>query len=200
MKLLHLVRHGEAEGNAGRAVGHLDLPLSDLGARRIEALAETWQGPPPDRLVASDLRRAADSAAILSGRLGAPLVTDPRLRELSFGVWEGCTWDEIYRRDPSHFAAWGERWWEVAPPGGETFDDLTRRVLAWFRELGGEVIVAVAHGGSFRALLTGLLKVPREQVFDVRLDCARVSALSFESTGTKLVSINQSRFSHRLRG
>ncbi len=181
---LYLVRHGEAEGSEGRAVGHLDLPLSDLGARNMEALAASWQRPSPIRLFASDLRRATDSARILAKRFGIeppdPII-DARLREVSFGEWEGRAWDEVYESDRQRYDAWSERWWDLAPPGGESFADLAVRVLAWFQDIRdwgeGEDVIAVAHGGSIRALLVELLAIPRERAFDLQLSPARVSAV-----------------------
>jgi alpha-ribazole phosphatase len=195
MKRLYLVRHGAVEGGEGRAVGHVDLPISSAGRGAMEALAASWRGPAPDRLFASDLRRATESARILSARLGIAPEVDPRLRELSFGDWDGLSWDEIHRRDSRRMADWGERWWELSPPGGETFDDLSRRVLAWFHELeGAGVVVAVAHGGSLRALLAALLDLPRGEIFELRLDCSRVSALHREGGNWVPLSINQPRF------
>ena len=189
---LYLVRHGEAEGSEGRAVGQLDLPLSDLGTRNLEALAASWQGPPPVRLFASDLRRATDSAHILATRLGIDPVIDARLREVSFGDWEGRAWDEIYESDRQRYDAWSERWWDLAPPGGESFADLARRALAWYRDLGdGKDTIAVAHGGSIRALLVELLAIPRERAFDLQLSPARVSAVEIEDRGCELIFLDQ---------
>jgi alpha-ribazole phosphatase len=194
VRRLYLVRHGEAEGSEGRAVGHLDLPLSQEGAARIEALAGSWTGPPPGRLYTSDLRRAADSARILAARLGCSPVPDIRLREISFGEWEGRSWDEIHERDAGRLALWGERWQEIAPPGGETFGDLTSRILAWYQEIEDETVVAVAHGGSLRALLTALLDLRPERAFEIRLDCARVSGVAIFPDRRELLFLNQDRF------
>jgi broad specificity phosphatase PhoE len=189
---LYLVRHGEAEGSAGRAVGQLDLPLSDLGTRNIEALAASWQGPTPVRLFASDLRRATDSARILAARLGFEPVIDARLREVSFGDWEGRAWDEVYESDRQRYDAWTEHWWDVAPPGGESFADLARRTLAWFRDLEkGEDVITVAHGGSIRALLVELLAIPRERAFDLQLSPARVSAVEVKDGRCELLVLDQ---------
>jgi len=191
---LYLVRHGEAEGSAGRAVGHLDLPLSAAGARDIETLAATWQGPAP-RIFTSDLRRAVESARILGVRLGVEPVVDARLREVSFGDWDGQLWDEVHQRDRDRLEAWGGRWWELAPPGGETFTDLSRRVLAWLRELPEEeAVMAVAHGGSIRALLAELLAMSRERVFDLHLAPARVSAVEVAGGGCELLFLDRDRF------
>ncbi len=195
---LYLVRHGEAEGSEGRAVGHLDLPLSDLGARNMEALASSWQGASPVRLFASDLRRAADSARILARRFGTEPVLDARLREVSFGDWEGRSWDEVYETDRQRYDAWSERWWDVAPPGGESFADLARRALAWFRDLGdGDDVIAVAHGGSIRALLVELLAIPRERAFDLQLSPARVSAVEIKDGRCEALFLDEKRFPAR---
>jgi alpha-ribazole phosphatase len=194
---IYLVRHGEAEGSEGLAVGHLDLPLSTLGARNVEALAASWQGPPPDRIFASDLRRAAESARIFAARFGKSPVTDPRLREVSFGEWDGRSWDEIYERDRQRYDAWTERWWDLAPPGGESFADLSRRVLAWYRELREEeTVLAVAHGGSIRALLAGLRVIPRERAFEVDLNPARISAVEVTAGVSRLLFLDQDRGWH----
>jgi broad specificity phosphatase PhoE len=189
---LYLVRHGEAEGSAGRAVGQLDLPLSDLGTRNVEALAASWPGPGPVRLFASDLQRATGSARILAARLGIAPISDARLREVSFGDWEGRSWDEVYESDRQRYDAWTERWWEVAPPGGESFADLAVRVHAWFQALGnGEDVVAVAHGGSIRALLAELLAIPRERAFDLQLSPARVSAVEIQEGRCELLFVDR---------
>jgi broad specificity phosphatase PhoE len=192
---IYLVRHGEAEGSAGRAVGHLDLPLSAAGARDVEALAAAWQGPAPGRIFTSDLRRAVESARILGARFGAEPAVDARLREVSFGEWDGRAWDDVYERDRERFEAWSGRWWELAPPGGESFADLSRRVLAWYRELAGEeIILAVAHGCSIRALLAELLAIPRERAFDLELAPARVSAIEVAGGTCELLFLDQDRF------
>lgn len=189
---LYLVRHGEAEGSEGRAVGHLDLPLSDLGARNIEVLAASWRGPLPSRLFASDLRRATGSARILAQQFGIEPVLDARLREVSFGDWEGRAWDEVYETDRRRYDAWSERWWDLAPPGGESFADLAARVLAWYQDLtDGEDVIVVAHGGSIRALLVELLAIPRERAFDLQLSPARVSAVEIDDRGCKSLFLDR---------
>ncbi len=192
---LYFVRHGEAEGSEGLAVGQLDLPLSALGARNMEALAASWHGPSPVRLFASDLRRATDSARILARSFGVeppdPIV-DARLREVSFGDWEGRAWDEIYESDRRRYDAWSKRWWDLAPPGGESFVDLAVRVRAWYQDLGdGEEVIAMAHGGSIRALLVELLAIPRERVFELQLSPARVSAVEIKGGGCELIFLDQ---------
>jgi len=197
VRRLVLVRHGKAVASRSRVVGHLDRPLSQAGARAVADLAASWRGPIPDLLVASDLRRAADSARLLADHLGVAAQIDPRLRELSFGQWEGMTWEQVHRRDASLLAAWSQRWWDVAPPAGETFEELSRRVLAWFadcRRRGADVVVAVVHGGSLRALLSGLVGVPRGKLFELRLDFSRVTSIEVGARSCRLAFLNHERF------
>jgi broad specificity phosphatase PhoE len=187
VRRLYLVRHGAAERAAGRAVGHLDLGLSDAGRQAIRSLAATWQGPPPDRLFTSDLARSAASAALLAAAWGVEPRTDARLRELSFGEWEGRQWHEVQREDGERLAAWGARWWGAATPGGESYATLSRRVLRWYAEAlpagSPGVTVAVGHAGPWRALVAELLGRGRHEVWSWRLEPAWVVALELPAAG-----------------
>lgn len=180
---LYLVRHGAAAGGAGRAVGHTDLPLSAEGRRAVERLAATWQGPPPDRLLTSPLARAAATASLLAAAWGLqPAPPEPRLTEMSFGAWDGRPWEEIHASDGARLAAWADRWWQAPTPDGEGFADLVRRVGEWWDEwlaaaAVSEVTVAVTHAGPIRALLAGRLAVPREEIWDLSVGPARVTAV-----------------------
>lgn len=178
---LHLVRHGAAAGVGGRAVGHTDPPLAEAGRVAVEALAATWRGPAPGLLLASDLARAAGSAAVLAAAWRIDAVTDPRLRELDFGAWDGRPWEEIHHADGERLARWGARWWEVATPGGEGWADLAERTLGWYRGwLAAEPpadTVVVTHGGPLRALLAHLLGLGRDRVWQIAPGHARVTSL-----------------------
>jgi alpha-ribazole phosphatase len=182
MRLL-LVRHGVADGQEGRAVGQLDLPLSERGRAAIGALLASDPGR-PDRLVSSDLVRARGSAQILAAHWGVEIVTEPRLRELGFGEWEGRTWQELERSDATRLERWMRDWTTERPPGGESFSDVVARVSSWLREWregaasSTGTTVVVAHAGSIRAILCELLGVPLGRAFEFEVDCARVTALA----------------------
>lgn len=205
VRRLYLVRHGAAQGAAGRAIGHSDPPLSPRGRLAVERLAATWQGPPPDRVLTSPLARAAATASLLALSWGvAPARLEPLLAEMSFGAWDGLRWDEVHAADGERFAAWAERWWQAAAPDGEGFADLARRVGEWWDAWREEAVdraplgeaaaeagaagregpagpqrstVVVTHAGPIRALLTGRLGVPREGIWDLSIGLARVTAI-----------------------
>lgn len=155
MKRLVLVRHGESVWNAeGRIQGQRCAGLSEVGHAQAEVTANALADSYPDALlVASDLQRTMETALPLSKALGREIVQDVRLRERSFGTWEGRMRHEVVAGD-------GERWERfltgedavVEEVGGETAAQLGDRVEPLFRELlrstpDGQVTVAVTHGG-----------------------------------------------------
>lgn len=187
---LYLVRHGAADGAAGRCIGHHDLALSVAGRADVAHLAARWPAPHPPCIVASDLQRAHASAAVLADGWGAATVAvDARLREMDFGAWEGRTWNDLQRDDAEALGAWMARWDEARVPNGEGFPDVIARAAAWLDDgiratvaAGASDLVAVAHAGSIRALLVHALGVPRHLAFRLRVDHARVSALGVRGT------------------
>jgi broad specificity phosphatase PhoE len=158
---LLLVRHGETDWNRdARWQGHSDTPLNELGRGQARELAESLDGV--DAIYSSDLARARETAEILGERLGVEVRLDERLRERSFGAWEGLTMDEIERR----FREAHDRWRSGEGFGAEdaeSFKEFAARVLSFIEDvLGGhpeETVLVVAHGGSIRvmhALASGL--------------------------------------------
>lgn len=171
---LILLRHGQTEYNAAdRMQGQLDTDLSELG--RMQALAAAAELAPrkPLRIVSSDLRRAADTAAALADATGVPAATDARLRETHLGDWQGLTHTEVDAIAPGARAAWRANA-TVAPPGGESRVDVARRSLPLVHELAENVaqwgvdvserpVVLVAHGGLIAALTAALLELPTDR-------------------------------------
>lgn len=154
MTRLIVWRHGNTDWNAtGRVQGQTDVPLNDLGREQARAAAPLLAALRPDAIVASDLRRAADTAAALAALTGLPVRTDQRLRERYFGLWQGLLLTEAAERHPDEYARW--RAGDPDPGAGiETLDDLGKRMGAAFQEAadavpGGTVVIAT-HGGGAR--------------------------------------------------
>jgi probable phosphoglycerate mutase len=167
---IFLVRHGETDWNlAGRLQGSHDIPLNDLGreqAAQTARVIERLSGDPlPLGYVASPLGRAAQTMAILRSELGLPpdsFRRDDRLKEVSFGRWEGSTWPDLRRRDPVSVAARDADPWNYVPPGGESYAMLMTRVLAAISDIAQDTVV-VTHGGVVRVLLHALAGMPEAQ-------------------------------------
>ena len=190
MHLLYLVRHGHTElSDSGEIAGFTDVSLSDKGRQEVSRLAESMPNAAPESLYSSDLIRAVQSLELLLGTENA--VQDPRLRELNFGEWEGITWDEVHQRDANYLKLWSDNWLELAPPSGESFNDLAERTHDWFRELSDSLkptctdssVMVTAHGGSIRALLCSILKLPLQCAFKFSIDHAHVTVLQISNRG-----------------
>ena len=179
MTRLVLIRHGEAAGVSGRCIGHTDVPLSYAGAIAVRELGAAMRKSTtvPARMVSSDLARCVASAEILAAALGIPFATDPRLREVSFGEWDGKMWDELERVDGTRLNAWMSDWTTVAPPGGESILDLLVRVRAVLDEWRSieESIIAVTHAGWIRAAIATLRDAPITGFFEVPADHAKAT-------------------------
>jgi probable phosphoglycerate mutase len=145
-----VIRHGESEWNAvGRWQGHADPPLSDRGEQQARAAADRLGAV--GAIVASDLRRAATTAVLISQGLGVgPVIVDERLRERDVGEWTGLTRQEIDEQFPGYLAN-GSR-----PPGFETAESLFERVYPCLFDLAaahpGDSLLAVSHAGVIYAL------------------------------------------------
>ena len=159
---LLLVRHGETDWNRdGRWQGHSDTQLNDTGREQARRVAGELGDA--DVIYSSDLARARETADIIAAELGGlEINVDRRLRERSFGGWEGRTAPEI----EADFAEQHARWRAGNGAGAddaEPFDAFGNRVRHFLEDLlakhPGETVLVVAHGGSIRvihALASGL--------------------------------------------
>jgi len=177
---IYYIRHGETEWNAeGRLQGVQDVPLNDLGrkhaagAGRILAdlLARDGRGDQSLKFVASPLGRARQTMELVRGVLGLPLpdyAIDDRLREIGYGIWEGSTLAQAQAEDPDLFARRQAEKWTVSPPGGESYVAVQARMNAWYNQLEADT-VAVAHGGTARALMVALGLETAESAADLAI-------------------------------
>ena len=167
MPTIFYIRHGETAWNReGRLQGTQDVPLSDLGRKQAmragailaDLLGHEGLDPSTLSFVASPLGRARTSMELLRGTLQLPperYAIDDRLREIAYGRWEGSTLEEAQMLDPELFARRSTDKWTVSAPGGETYLEVQERVSAWHAGLTSDT-VAVAHGGTARALMVAL--------------------------------------------
>ena len=203
-KRIYLIRHGETEGSLnGLFVGSLDLPLLPRGVEQVERLAAllpahlgtatvTDGAPGGVCCVASPLLRAQQSAAAIARRFGLPVVTDPDLREVDFGAWEGLTPAQIEERYPGQLARWASPSEEMGFPGGETiwqFDARVRRALGCILAHPAEVALVVAHGGVVRRLACDLLRAPEGMFWLFAVRPASIVRIDLSDPGPMLCEL-----------
>lgn len=155
---IFVLRHGQTEWNlAGRHQGRMNSDLTDLGreqaARQGEILQTSLNGRGDISAMTSPQGRAFDTAGLALSQVGLIPVVDDNLCEISFGQWEGLTFDEIAEK-------WPERTmnadkdvfsWHFQAPGGESFDAVCARATAVLEGLTGPAVI-VTHGITSRVL------------------------------------------------
>jgi probable phosphoglycerate mutase len=164
---IYYIRHGETDWNvAGRLQGAQDTPLNDRGLKQAAnaggILADLFarHGHTASSLsfVASPLQRARHTMDLVRRELELPpgdYGIDDRLREIGYGHWEGSTLAQMQVADPALFATRQIDKWTVPPPGGESYASVQIRMRDWYDSLKVDT-VAVAHGGTARALMVAL--------------------------------------------
>lgn len=196
MKLL-LTRHGQTDWNiARRYQGQTDVPLNETGTLQAALLAQRLSAHVIHTIYSSDLSRAMNTAKAVaeSQELTPVLHSDPRWRELSFGDWEGMTYQEMSAHSPELFDAWMKDSLNVSTPNGETHIQLAERVQAAFSELKAnhkdETVLVVGHSGSMQTLLSITLGVDLSRYWQFRISQASLSELTVYEDGVTLNLFN----------
>ncbi|MEH1011692.1 bifunctional RNase H/acid phosphatase [Micromonospora sp. CPCC 206060] len=181
---LILVRHGATELTAQRRYsGRGDVPLAERGATQARAAAARVAALAPTvaAVVSSPLSRCTATAELIAGALGDPPVrTDDDLIECDFGDWEGRTFADVRAEFPGELDAWLASP-TVAPPGGESFVEVTARVRrarqALLSGYPGETVVVVSHVSPLKILLRDALAAGDAFLHRLYLDPAGISVL-----------------------
>jgi len=196
---LILVRHGEtAFTQQGRYSGRGDVPLSDEGEAQAMAAAGRVAGISRDvtAVVSSPLSRCVRTAELIAAEVGGPTVTVmPDLIECDFGDWEGLTFGEVREGWPDEMAAWLAST-SVAPPGGESFQAVAKRVRAAQATLlssyPASVVVVVSHVSPIKLILRDALAAGDAFLHRLFLDAAGVSTMDvWPDGGIAVRSVNE---------
>ncbi len=188
---IFLVRHGQVASNKEmRYVGTRDEPLTDFGRDQARSVGEALASLPIQAVVSSPLQRAHWTAQQVAAGRGLEVRVDDRLREQSFGEWDGLSRDEVIARDPQIHAEWVKRD-DVAPPGGESPIAMQRRVLDLVEEefeacanLDGDEprsVAFVSHVGPIKAIFSAALDIGLMHSRRIFLDPATVSVVDWGS-------------------
>ena len=165
MTELVFIRHGITDWNVARRFqGCIDIPLNAQGEEQARHTAERLAGWPLAAVYASDLGRARQTAEPIAQALGLVVTIEPGLRERHYGLFEGCTHEDLLRDHPEDYQRWRSRIPDFAlPGGGESLVALRERVWAQMNRLAarhaGQRIAAVTHGGvldTIYRIATGL--------------------------------------------
>jgi probable phosphoglycerate mutase len=185
---LLLVRHGVTKYSvAKKFAGRSDLELTDEGVEQARrAAGRIAELGPVDVLISSPLRRTRQTAQQIADRLELPVQVEDGVIETDFGDWDGYTFEEVRQRWPAEL----QRWLEdpaVAPPAGESFETVTRRVRRArdriLAQHAGKTVVVVSHVSPIKTLVRLALDAPVSAMRQMFLAPASVSVIEYYADG-----------------
>lgn len=195
MLTVHLIRHTKPDVAKGICYGQSDVPLAaSFPEESVKTRTNLFSmiGNAPFYLISSPLQRSLRLAQVLCGK--EDVETDARFKEMNFGAWEMQAWGEI---DEFMMNAWMRDFVRVAPPNGETFEDLVRRCVEGFHDAvstvpeGVEHLCIVAHAGVVRSLLANTLEMPLAKAFSLEIDYGSISAIRYEPQYSSVLFVNR---------
>ncbi|RFZ63476.1 Phosphoserine phosphatase 1 [Mycobacterium marinum] len=197
---LLLLRHGQTELSVQRRYSGRGNPaLNEVGWRQA-GLAARYIAKRGGiaAVVSSPLQRAYDTATTAARALGLDVTVDEDLVETDFGDWEGMTFAEAANRDPDLHHRWLNDT-SITPPGGESFDEVLRRVRRgrdrMISRYEGTTVLVVSHVTPIKMLLRLALDVGSEVLYRLHLDLASLSIAEFYTDGASSVRlVNQTGY------
>ncbi len=181
---IYLIRHTKTDTQKGLCYGQTDVELTESFLDDAQRILKKL--PSSDLIFSSPLSRCTRLAKLM----GDNVILDSRLLEVNFGDWENMPFSEIESDALTH---WTENFVTLAPPNGESFSDLCRRVENFWQDLiqlENERVFIVTHAGIIRALLAVILKLPPANAFQFRVDCGSVHKLRYENAYTYIEFLN----------
>ena len=183
-----LLRHGQTAMSVQKryAGSRSDVPLTEVGVQQAAAAAKRLATADLGVIVTSPLLRTVQTAQEVAAVTGAAVVTDDGFRETDFGDWEGLTFAEVRERWPAEATAWLADP-QVAPPGGESFADVSARVTAALHRVladrVGQTVLIVSHVTPIKTLVAAALLAPPPALFRMHLDLAALSQIDWYADG-----------------
>lgn len=196
---VYMLRHGTPSFPDGRTYlyGQTDLPLSQKGIAEAERAGAALAAVRFDRIFASDLSRAVETAEIVRSHQGSPveIETMPGLREIHMGEWECRPKSDVAAECEDVFAARGKDMANVSAPGGETFKQLLERTSTAFDDAiarcsGAHDVLIVSHGGVMWSILSYLFGMALGDMMRFALDFCGVNVFEHTSRGWRLLRYN----------
>ena len=203
MPHLILIRHGQTDWNSDhRFQGTTDVPLNDHGRAQAFALAAQLADETLGYAFSSDLSRAWETGSIVTDCHDVELVPEARLRETSFGQWEGLRGSQVMETYPELIRSWRSNPFVTTPPGGEPLSEAISRVeslLADLRQLPDDATVLLsAHGAIHRTLICAAIGLPHANRWNLSLRETSVSRIDLTPTRAVLNLLNDTRHLDRI--
>jgi alpha-ribazole phosphatase len=183
---IFLVRHGQIDyGSAKRYIGITDLPLSDAGIGQARRLKEYFSGLEIEKAYTSPLKRCLQTSEILLEGRNIGMVILEAFKEINMGEWENRTIDSIKDQFREMYEARGANMDAFIPPGGESFEQLQKRVMPVFETIAENTagnILMISHAGVNRVILSKLFDFPLKELLKINQPYGCINQLRWDKT------------------
>ncbi|MCS6999031.1 MAG: histidine phosphatase family protein [Aquificaceae bacterium] len=194
-KNLYLLRHAQSEFNEkGIFQGRLDSDLTPLGFVQARLSAQELTDKGIEVIYSSPQRRAYKTALTIADVLGLRVVVDERIREMSFGEYEGRSFWELLEREGELFRRWLSNPLRNPLPTQEDMESFRDRVESFLRDVMGSQhrnVLVVAHGGTLHAMVCLSLGLGLENLWNIHLDNTGFALLKYSSGRFELKHLNK---------
>ena len=179
--IIDLLRHGDVEGGQ-KCRGQLDDPLSELGWKQLRTATtnkQNWQ-----QIITSPLQRCAAFANELAQAHSLPVQTENEFQEISFGLWEGKTADELLEQEADKIKKYWNDPINITPPQGENLLAFEKRIInGWgnvLNDFQGKHVLLISHAGVMRIILCHILGMPLTEIFKLDIALAKASRIQID--------------------
>lgn len=179
-KTIYIIRHGKPFSSVKQYLGQINCSLSKLGMQQAHYLRKYFSYIRLDGIYSSDLIRAAKTAEIISKEHSVKIEYVPEIREVSLGKWDGVNFNTIRKKYPISFHIRGLNLEHYRPPNGENFTDLRNRIIPVFHKIiknTNRRSVVISHAGVNRVIIATILKIPLNEIFQIKQDYAATNKI-----------------------
>ena len=197
-----LIRHGLTLWNReARIQGISDVELAPEGLRQAELLAKNFPFDKVDAIYSSDLNRAKTTAEVIASRFNLPITTMAEFRETNFGSWEGRSFEDLAKEEPTEFKKFFLKPDMLNVEGAETFAEVQNRAVTALRKIAHEHdnnknVVIVTHGAVIRVILTEILGMPLRKMWVIKQYNTAVNILRVDDGAWSVELINSTLHLH----
>lgn len=195
MKKIYLARHGESEWNIlSKVQGQKDVPLTDKGIVQANSLGNRLIHEEIDKIYASDLIRAYETANIIGKINNVEVVSMKELREINFGIWEGLTNSEIKTRYQKEFNIWMRTPEKLHLTNAESLKELQLRAMRGInnivRDNSIDNVLIVSHSATLKTIILGLLGIDISYFKNLSLNNVSLSMIEIKTYNNVLKLFN----------
>lgn len=199
MVKLILVRHAlTVDNQKSRLSGHIDSSISEEGKEQIDKITNYLKDFDIDKIYTTTSSRTKDTVKKLSELKFIEIIEKESLKEISFGDFEGLTFDEIKDKYPKEFQDMIEKGYEYKYPNGESLIDSYNRVCIELDNIisnnDNRTILICSHGGTIRNIITYLISNSYKYHWNFKIDNGSVTILEVQDGFTVITSMNNTSF------